>query len=96
MRLTLDEFNEKLSDANQTLFDGSFERFPGLFEIVSHDSKLIIHNELGQIGFYVKVGASEGSAFLLEARLEQNNQDTMCYDQKNKDVFDHIRKMFHD
>ena len=97
MKLTLDQFNAKLADANQTMFDGTFERFPGLFEITTHEnSRLIIHNELGQIGFYVKVGASEGSPFLLAVHLEQDNQDTMCYDQKNKEVFENIRRMFHD
>lgn len=56
--LTLDQFNGKIPEANQYIFDGIYDKFPGLLELNQGTDGIILSNGMGIIRFDVILDTS--------------------------------------
>lgn len=94
---TVSEFNDKVSDVNQIIFDKSWVKFPGLFQIKEdfvQNGKHYLQIEsksLGSITFQIK---TDGNIFALNLKLSYENAD--CFDQQHEKLFNEFVKMFKD
>ena len=55
---TLDQFNDKIADANQSIFDGTYDKFPGLLGLEQGMEGINLSNSMGIIRFDVILDTS--------------------------------------
>ncbi len=55
---TIDQFNDKIADANQSIFDGTYDKFPGLLELNEGLTGINLSNSMGVIRFDVIMDTS--------------------------------------
>ena len=55
---TIDQFNDKIADANQSIFDGTYDKFPGLLELKEGLTGINLSNGMGIIRFEVVIDPS--------------------------------------
>lgn len=89
--LTIDQFNDKIADANQTMFDGTFDKFPGLFKLKKSDTRIDLYNDLGVIRFSVNFD-TEFAVLKVFVKFETYK----VLDEAHKDEFLSIVEMFKD
>lgn len=95
--LTISEFNDKVSEVNQSIFDRLWVNFPGMFKIKQdfvQNGKHYLQIEsdsLGSITFQIKV---DGNIFALDIKLYYESAD--CYDKQDEKIFNEFVMMFRD
>lgn len=88
---TIDQFNDKIADANQSIFDGTYDKFPGLFELKEGLTGINITNGMGIIRFEVIIDPSF-SVLKVFVKYKSN----MIINSAYKDQFEKIVENFKD
>lgn len=89
--ILLDQFNDKIADANQSIFDGTYDKFPGLFELNEGLTGVNISNGMGIIRFDVIMDTSFS---VLKVFLKYKSH--MVINSAYKDQFEKIVENFKD
>ena len=88
---TIDQFNDKIADANQSIFDGTYDKSPGLFELKEGLTGINITNGMGIIRFEVIIDPSF-SVLKVFVKYKSN----MIINSAYKDQFEKIVENFKD
>lgn len=89
--LPIDQFNDKIADANQSIFDGTYDKFPGLLELKEGLTGINLSNGMGIIRFDVILDTSY-SVLKVFVKYKSN----MIINSAYKDQFEKIVDMFKD
>lgn len=89
--ILLDQFNDKIADANQSIFDGTYDKFPGLLELKEGLTGINLSNSMGIIRFDVVLDTSYS---VLKVFVKYKSH--MVINSAYKDQFEKIVEKFKD
>ena len=102
--MTQEEFNGKLGEANDLIFNSPIPGFPGLMEVTLIGDHIEIRNKLGRIDFDLKVECSEfGHGINIRVKYVEHTFLGNLGDERSpfalpesKDLFEQIVSLFKD